>query len=84
MDALADQLLLLRDVGAREVVVGAAIVCGIYLLGLTVYRLFLSPVAHIPGPFLAKVTYWYEFYYDWFVAHYFHVPPFLSDLCSVS
>ena len=27
-------------------------------------RLFLSPVAKIPGPRLAALTYWYETYYD--------------------
>ncbi|KAL2426183.1 Cytochrome P450 monooxygenase tpcC [Exophiala dermatitidis] len=36
----------------------------VYLVGLYVYRIFLSPVSHIPGPLLAKATYWYEFYYD--------------------
>lgn len=36
----------------------------LYLIGLTVYRLFLSPIANIPGSKLSAVTGWYETYYD--------------------
>jgi hypothetical protein len=36
-----------------------------YLSSLIVYRLYLSPVAAFPGPFLAKTTHWYEFYYTY-------------------
>lgn len=39
-------------------------VCVTYGIGLVVYRWFLSPISHFPGPRLAAMTFWYEFYYD--------------------
>ncbi len=35
-----------------------------YTFILAIHRLYLSPLAPFPGPFLAKVTHWYEFYYN--------------------
>ena len=46
----------------------AAILLGalaLYTVYGLVYRLYLSPVAKVPGPRLAAVTYFYEIYYDW-------------------
>lgn len=36
----------------------------LYIVYLTVYRLFLSPISRFPGPKLAAWTFWYEFWYD--------------------
>jgi hypothetical protein len=37
---------------------------GIYLVGQVIYRLFFSPIAHIPGPKIAAASFWYQFYWD--------------------
>lgn len=35
-----------------------------YTFYAAINRLYLSPIAHIPGPKLAILSFWYEFYYD--------------------
>ena len=43
--------------------IGTALIV-LYPIGLAVYRLYFSPVAKFPGPKLAALTFWYQFYYD--------------------
>ncbi|KAI7777790.1 hypothetical protein LA080_003067 [Diaporthe eres] len=52
---------LLSKVNANSTYMGCL---AVYLLGLAIYRLYLTPSAKFPGPRLAALCYWYEFYYD--------------------
>ncbi|KAL1863913.1 hypothetical protein Daus18300_008062 [Diaporthe australafricana] len=42
----------------------AALSSGTIFISLAIYRLFLHPLAGLPGPRLAGATYWYEVYYE--------------------
>lgn len=47
-----------------RVVVSLVALTASYLAGLTIYRLFFSPLAGFPGPKIAAATGFYETYYD--------------------
>ncbi|KAI9843443.1 MAG: hypothetical protein M1838_002619 [Thelocarpon superellum] len=47
------------ELGAAGIVLTIA-----YIAANAVYQLYFSPIAGFPGPWLAAVTFWYEFYYD--------------------
>lgn len=42
----------------------STVVLLLWVIGVSIYRAYLSPLAKIPGPKLAGLTSWYEFYYD--------------------
>jgi hypothetical protein len=43
------------------VLIVAAFGYGVFSMG---YKLHLHPLAHVPGPWYAALTHWYQFYYD--------------------
>ncbi|EKG14730.1 hypothetical protein MPH_08005 [Macrophomina phaseolina MS6] len=54
---------LLERLAAHPFLASAAVVL-LYCLCGAVHRLYLSPLASFPGPRLAALTLWYEYYYD--------------------
>ncbi|MCJ1359966.1 MAG: hypothetical protein MMC33_009969 [Icmadophila ericetorum] len=57
-----EDLLFTFSLGQASATVAAALM--LWTLYGIVYRLYLSPIAHFPGPWYAAATMWYEFYWD--------------------
>lgn len=64
MDAFSDAFSLTRFSGKIAACIVTLTIC--YFVGLAFHRLFLSPLAAFPGPKIAALTGFYEFYYDFF------------------
>lgn len=47
----------------------------LYIAILAIYRTWFHPLSHIPGPWLGKVSFWLEFYYDCLQEGYVKVYP---------
>ncbi|KAL9035980.1 MAG: hypothetical protein Q9180_004564 [Flavoplaca navasiana] len=48
-----------------QVLISSLLALVLFLCGLAIYRLLLSPIAGFPGPKIAALTGWYEFYHDY-------------------
>ncbi|KAL4964160.1 cytochrome P450 [Aspergillus stella-maris] len=62
----------LHAISALDIVFCLALALAIPFFSLAAYRAWLSPLSRFPGPTLAKASFWYEFYYDWFKPGMYH------------
>lgn len=44
----------------------------LYTAWLVIYRLWFHPIAGFPGSPWARITFWYEFYYEWIKPGQYH------------
>jgi hypothetical protein len=57
-------MLLLKDlISTQSLAIGVGLLL-LYIVCGAIFRLNFSPIAKFPGPKLAALTLWYEFYYD--------------------
>lgn len=47
-----------------QVIETIAVLSLLWAVAGAIRRLYFHPLAHIPGPKLAALTWWYEFYFD--------------------
>ena len=64
MSSLVSYFLGLSTPPLSALALAFALVLTAYTLYGALSRLYFSPIAHIPGPRLAALTFWNEFYYD--------------------
>ena len=57
-------MLPLQELLATQSLAAGAGILVLYVVCGAIYRLYFSPIAKFPGPKLAALTLWYEFYYD--------------------
>lgn len=47
-----------------QVITASVVYAFLHITTVAIYRLYFHPLRDFPGPFLAKITQFYEFYYD--------------------
>ncbi|KAI8931386.1 hypothetical protein NX059_011719 [Plenodomus lindquistii] len=47
-----------------HIAIAGLVLFSCYAIGNAIYQLYFSPLSKFPGPKLAAITLWYEFYYD--------------------
>ncbi|KAF2111418.1 cytochrome P450 [Lophiotrema nucula] len=60
----AEELFRVQNWGARDAFVAILSAWCTYWVTVGIYRVYFSPLAKFPGPKLAALTFWYEFYYE--------------------
>jgi hypothetical protein len=48
----------------NQIIETTLVVSLLFIVAGAIRRLYFHPLSHIPGPKLAALTWWYEFYYD--------------------